>query len=191
MQAEQIVQAGRRLSDERGDQFTTQELAKEAGVAVQTFYRYFESKDQLLLAVLEDMMTESCGRYAAESRRFRDPMDRLHYFVSAAVASLDRRSGDDHTRARFLVSQHWRLHELFPDELARAIEPYQALVAEALRDAVAEGEVEVDDVDVTASFIARLVRSTCHDYAFATADVDVPGITEQVWSFCLHGVRTS
>jgi AcrR family transcriptional regulator len=34
---------------------------KEAGVALQTFYRYFASKDELLLAVIADAMTEACA----------------------------------------------------------------------------------------------------------------------------------
>ena len=50
-QAQAIVAAARRLIAERGDQFTTQELVKEARVSLQTFYRIFGGKDQLLLAV--------------------------------------------------------------------------------------------------------------------------------------------
>ncbi|HEU5307899.1 MAG TPA: helix-turn-helix domain-containing protein, partial [Acidimicrobiia bacterium] len=62
-QAEAIVAAARRLVTERGDQFTTQELVKEAGVALQTFYRIFGGKDRLLLAVFEDLIAESCVDY--------------------------------------------------------------------------------------------------------------------------------
>ena len=58
---ETVILAARRLVAERGDRFTIQELAKEAGVAVQTFYRLFASKDQLLLAVLGDMIAERCA----------------------------------------------------------------------------------------------------------------------------------
>ena len=39
-----ILDAARRLVDDKGEAFTTQELIKEAGVALQTFYRIlFES----------------------------------------------------------------------------------------------------------------------------------------------------
>ena len=60
-QAQAIVAAARRLIAERGERFTTQELVKEAGVALQTFYRLFGGKDQLLLAVFEDLIAESCA----------------------------------------------------------------------------------------------------------------------------------
>ena len=61
-QATLIVDAARRLIAERGERFTTQELVKEAGVALQTFYRIFAGKDQLLLAVFENLIAESCVR---------------------------------------------------------------------------------------------------------------------------------
>ena len=70
-QAKAVVAAARRLIVERGDQFTTQELVKEAGVALQTFYRIFGGKDQLLLAVFEDLIAESLRYEEAAQRRCR------------------------------------------------------------------------------------------------------------------------
>ena len=44
-QVRQMLDAARRLIVAKGEEFTTQELVAEAGVALQTFYRYFASKD--------------------------------------------------------------------------------------------------------------------------------------------------
>ena len=71
---EAIVVAARRLITERGEHFTTQELVKEAGVALQTFYRLFGGKDQLLLAVFEDLIAESCAEYEAAAAELPDPV---------------------------------------------------------------------------------------------------------------------
>jgi AcrR family transcriptional regulator len=35
----------------------------QADVALQTFYRYFSSWDQLLLAVIDEMISETCQMY--------------------------------------------------------------------------------------------------------------------------------
>src|SRR5215813_4609140 len=64
LQVRQMLDAARKLIDAKGDEFTTQELVAEAGVALQTFYRYFASKDELLVAVVGDAMTEACERWA-------------------------------------------------------------------------------------------------------------------------------
>jgi AcrR family transcriptional regulator len=189
-QAQQIVAAARRLIAEKGEQFTTQELAKEAGVAVQTFYRYFPGKDQLLLAVLEDMLSEASESYADAARELADPVARIRYFVTAALSSV---GGSDElvASARFITAQHWRLYQLFPAELARATQPFTDLVAAELREAQATGLLPANDVDTSAAMIARQVVSTYHYYAFAPTDMSVDVIADQVWSFCLSGISGS
>src|SRR5438477_13061831 len=87
-QAQAIVTAERRLIAERGERFTTQELVKEAGVALQTFYRLFAGKDQLLLAVFEDMIAESCEQFEDAARELPDPIARLRFCVTVALQSL-------------------------------------------------------------------------------------------------------
>src|SRR5439155_24309289 len=87
-QAQLIVDAARRLISERGERFTTQELVKEAGVALQTFYRLFGGKDQLLLAVFENLIAESCAEYEQAAAQLPDPVARLHFYVTVAVHSV-------------------------------------------------------------------------------------------------------
>ena len=45
-QSKSIIDAARRLVRVKGDAFTTEELARESGIALQTFYNYFSSKDR-------------------------------------------------------------------------------------------------------------------------------------------------
>ena len=97
-QAHVVVEAAKRLIAERGDSFTTQELVKEAGVALQTFYRLFGGKDQLLLAVFEDLIAENCARYEESARDLPDPVARLRFYVTVAVESRGRRQ-DGHRSA--------------------------------------------------------------------------------------------
>ena len=68
-QAKSIVAAARRLVETKGPNFTTQELIKEAGIALQTFYRYFPAKDYLLLPVIEDVIDENCAAFRQEAQK--------------------------------------------------------------------------------------------------------------------------
>src|SRR2546423_10218460 len=92
-QARVIVDAARRLIVDKGENFTTQELIKEAGVALQTFYRYFGSKDELLLAVIEEMIAESCALWRKQATGVDDPVERLRSYVTSALASLTTQDG--------------------------------------------------------------------------------------------------
>ena len=92
-----MLEAAGRLIDAKGDEFTTQELCAEAGVALQTFYRYFASKDELLLAVIGDAMIDACERWAEAAAELPDPLARLRYYLTSTLERLDgarRRRGE-------------------------------------------------------------------------------------------------
>jgi AcrR family transcriptional regulator len=59
-----------------------------AGVAIQTFYRHFGGKDQLLLAAIEDMHTEQVAVYEEAAGDLPGPVARLRY-IKAALSGLD------------------------------------------------------------------------------------------------------
>jgi TetR/AcrR family transcriptional regulator len=181
-QAKAIVGAARRLIAERGARFTTQELVKEAGVALQTFYRLFPGKDQLLLAVFEDMIAESCAYYESAARQLPDPVARLRFYVTEALQSL---SGDDAgIGPRFVTAEHWRLHQLFPKEMSSATQPFTDLVARQLELAAAEGLLAPRDPQRDAWFVTELVMAVFHHYAFADTPPDMRAISDELWAFC-------
>jgi TetR/AcrR family transcriptional regulator len=188
-QAQAIVAAARRLL-ERGD-FTTQELVKEAGVALQTFYRIFGSKDQLLLAVFEDLISESCADYERAAADLADPIARLHFYVTATVGRIG--DGTHGIAPRFMTAEHWRLHQLFPEEMAHATQHFTDIVMRQLDLAVAAGRATSIDVAGDAWFITKLVMATFHHYAYAEAPTDPRAIADDLWSFCrraIGGVET-
>jgi len=181
-----ILDAARRLIEQKGESFTTQELIKEAGVALQTFYRQFAGKDELLLAVITDLIAENCELFAERAATIDDPLERLHVYVTAALTSL--RPGDGDVAARFITSEHWRLHQLFPDEMAAATKPFADLVQRELEAAKAAGRISPNDPERDAFLITTLVLSTFHHYAFHLNDPNVGTVADDVWRFCLAAV---
>ena len=181
-QATLIVDAARRLIAERGERFTTQELVKEAGVALQTFYRIFAGKDQLLLAVFEDLIAESCVEYEEAARELPDPVARLRFYVTEAVRSVGNGSID--VGPRFVTAEHWRLHQLFPQEMAEATQPFTDLVSRQLELGVAEGLLASTDPQRDAWFVTKLVMAVFHHYAYADAESDTRAIADDLWGFC-------
>jgi AcrR family transcriptional regulator len=185
-QAEAIVAAARRLVTERGDQFTTQELVKEAGVALQTFYRIFGGKDRLLLAVFEDLIAESCVDYERAAESLPDPIARLHFYVTVTVGSLSDASYG--IGPRFVTAEHWRLHQLFPEEMAHATQHFTDMVARQLELANQEGILASDDPLRDAWYVTKLVMAVFHHYAYAESEIDAHAIAEELWQFCLRAI---
>ena len=186
-QTEDIIAAARRLIDEQqGARFSVQELAKEAGVALQTFYRHFTGKDELLLAVVEQIVAESCQLFKARAQQLPDPLSRIRFYVEAAVSALADNSGGS-TR-RFISAEHFRLYPLFPDELAAANRSFNELLLPEIAAANASGQLDAPNLERSVWFVTELVRSTYHHYAFAKIDFSVEELVESLWTFCLKAL---
>jgi AcrR family transcriptional regulator len=186
-QAKGIVEAARRLMQTKGDKFTTQELVKEAGVALQTFYRHFGGKDQLLLAVVEDLVTEASVELERAAADLDDPVERLRRYITTVLRSV--LTEDENAGAQFMTAAHWRLHQLFPEELARANQPFADLVERELRRAADAGLLHPTDPPRDAWFVMKLVMSIFHHYAFAPPSEPMDDIAEHTWEFCLAAFR--
>jgi AcrR family transcriptional regulator len=186
-QMKTMVDVAKRLIAEKGSGFTTQELARESGVALQTFYRHFGGKDQLLLATLEDLHAEMATRYEEAARDLPDPVARLHYYVKSALQALDL-AGRGGMSAKFITAEHWRLYQAYPEDVVHATQPVVDLFARELRAAQEQGLLPPTDVAHSAELMVMLVRSVYHHYAFATAKEPTDVIIEHVWEFCLAAV---
>jgi AcrR family transcriptional regulator len=187
-QAKAMVEAARRLIAERGERFTTQDLVKEAGVALQTFYRHFEGKDQLLLAVLEDTIAEGAADFEAGAARLSNPMDRLRSYITTALRSLDQGDG---VAARFITAEHWRLLQLFPQEMAYVTKPVTDLILREITTAQADGLIHPADPERAAWLITKLTMAAFHHYAFAPGDEGAATVDDDVWAFCLQALGGS
>jgi AcrR family transcriptional regulator len=185
-QIEIMVAAAKRLIVEKGAGFTTQELAREAGVALQTFYRHFGSKDQLLLATLEDLHITMAERYAQSARDLPDPLARLHYYITTTLALVDG-TATVPGGPQSITAEHWRLHQLFPEEMTLAAKPMVDLYARELRAAKEQGLISPSDVDQSAELMVMLVRAVYHHYAFMPQSQPT-AIAEHVWELCLQGI---
>jgi TetR/AcrR family transcriptional regulator len=187
LQTQDIVAAAHRLIATKGASFTTQELVKEAGVAVQTFYRHFTGKDQLLLAVLEDLVATSSARFEEVARDLPDPVSRLRSYLLQITAGLSA----DPAGARFVTSEHWRLRERYPAEVAEADQPFVELIERELRSAQDAGQLPPSDAARDARMIAQVTMSIFHEYAFARGPWSPQDLGEYLWAFCLGGVSRS
>ena len=181
-----ILQAGRRLAEERGSAFTTQDVIKEAGVALQTFYRYYGGKDQLLLALIADIIREYADGLRAAAAEVSEPQELLELYVRSTIAAqADPRAAAG--AGRFITAEHWRLHEKFPQEIVEATEPVTTLVREALERGCESGVFTTRQPAHDAWLITKLIMSVFHHLAFVPGDPAAPD-GDAVWNFCLGAV---
>ena len=128
--ATRILEAAIALSTESsGASFSIQQVVDKADVALKTFYRHFGSKDALLLAMLEESIAESVGVIGESALQHADPVEQLRVIIIEPIMRAEEgKAGYELSVAR----EHFRLLELFPDEIERAVAPYVDLVESAI-----------------------------------------------------------
>ncbi len=184
---EQILQAARRLIAQQGTNFTTQELVREAGVAIQTFYTHFGGKDQVLLAVIGDLISQSCRNLAVRGAALSDPLARLHFYVTSVLGTVGR-SAEAGVPSGFVTGEHFRMHQLYPAELAEATRPFVDLLLPEISAAKDAGLVSTPHPEYDAWLVSQLLTTLFHHYDHAPSDLSAEEISERVWSFCLRAL---
>ena len=173
------------LERSNGDGFTVQDVADEAGQSLRTLYQYFESKDDLLLAVFEEAMRTYARAVRKAIVDLDDPLERLG---GAIVASLRMPEFSGTGVDRGLARLRLKLGEVEPELVARAQEPVTMLMRDLVEGAVASGKIHPVDPE-EATYIVMALKS-----AFITGQtlandfgVRMPSLFTLA-AFCLEGL---
>src|SRR5215471_16098458 len=79
---QRLLDAAFALIDERGTtEFTIQEVVERSKQSLRGFYQYFEGKDELLFALLEESIRESFADIHAAVEAESEPIERLRAFT--------------------------------------------------------------------------------------------------------------
>lgn len=183
---QRLVSAARDLANETGSAaFTVNQVARQAGVSLKSFYGCFAGKDELLLALLEeDSRTGAVLLEEAIARR-TDPVERLHAYVTGLFGMLTHPGAIGY--AGVLVREHRRLSEEHPDELRIALSPLVDLLANELKQTARSGATSVTDAERTAATVFGVLLGGITDVTAGRAD---PRETAGwLWEFCWSGVQ--
>jgi len=191
--AEQRVQglldAAFELIDERGTtQFTIQEVVDQSKQSLRGFYQYFDSKDELLFALLEEVIRESLKDLQSAVDSETKPLDRLRAFTIRLHEWCDplgtRRKRGAHNRIPISeFSMQLALKD--PERLAAAMAPISRMLIDAIK--AAAGSLRVTDTQRAAMLIQQTVMYGWLMNRFVPDSR--PRVTaEDAWEFCLHGL---
>lgn len=164
------------------------EIVREAGLSNQVFYRHFRSKDELLLAILDDGTRVLLSYLDHRMSQAATAGDRVRAWIDGVVAQAASPRGADATRP--FATHQARLAESFPSEVRRLAELLVTPLRAALRDARDGGEMPgVDpqrDAEAIYSISMGWVQRRLVDEAVPTPE-DVAHITAYAVSGLLRG----
>ena len=173
------------LGRSNGEDITVQEVADEAGQSLRTLYQYFESKDDLLLAVFEEAMRTYAGLIRRAISELVDPLERLAGGIVAAVRMPEfSGSGVDRGLSRLRL----KLSEVEPEMVGRAQGAVTTLVRELVESAAGAGRIEASDPEAATFMVLSLNAAFITSQTLGNdAGVPRPDVVGFA-SFCLRGL---
>ncbi len=178
----ELVLAAATLFAKRGVANTAvSDIVKAAGVAQGTFYLYFASKDDALLAVVErigsTMMDEVTARLGAGA----SAIERMHA-LGNALSSLAAQPDALDIITLMHLPENRALHDRLAEDLTPRLIP---LVEAIIEQGVAEGVFHVSDVRAAAWFVLGGLQSV---ELAGTAPADMPPALARATEFALRAL---
>jgi TetR/AcrR family fatty acid metabolism transcriptional regulator len=133
-----ILEAAIKIFAERGfHTATVAEIARAAGVADGTIYLYFKGKDDLLLRLFDEKMTELLAEARSELAKERTAPARLSRFIQLHLALVERNPD----LASVLIVELRQSAQFIKAADRAKLAAYVDLIAEVVRDGQEKGEL--------------------------------------------------
>jgi len=172
------------LSETGRTDFTVQELVERSHTSLRSFYQHFSSKDELLLALCEDIIAFAATSWRAEIAGL-DAFAGLRVLVDHIHAGPEDAVGI--TRA--VSSYHLQLAGVRPSEHARILVPLRDVIQDVVRRGVEEGVVRTDvDPETLATMVMQTLVGAAHMRALSAQLTATPLESERLWQFCVGGL---
>jgi AcrR family transcriptional regulator len=166
--------------------FTVLEVVERSKTSLRSFYQHFSTKDELLLALIERIMSESTKRWREETTglgstaALRVLIDRI---------CLPAESGKQDRVNRGLTDYNDHLAETLPREYARVLSPLHELIKDIINRGVDEGTFRAGlDVDANAALIMQSALGAMRLRVLGAELNGVPVNADHIYAFCVGGL---
>ena len=143
--------------------FKVAAILEESGLSTRSFYRHFEKKDDLLFAILAEVLD-------AMEIRLRNAMATANTFgdkiEAYLIASIDTVYNPKLTQQTSVFARHWReLIVEYPEATQAGVQKMIVPLIEVMQAGKAAGEIECDDPLIEARALFYMLLSIDSDRA--------------------------
>ena len=161
------------------------EIVGRAGSSNQAFYRHFRSKDELLLALLDEGLRELVEQLETRMAEVSAAGSKVERWVAGIVRQAT--NPEAARGARPFVANRARLAERFPDEERRCVRLLVEPLERAIKEGVASGEFNLADPGHDAEAIYHLAMGWMQSRMFTDEPGD-SGDLGRLTAFAMRGL---
>ncbi|MGW1028555.1 TetR/AcrR family transcriptional regulator [Streptomyces sp. NPDC002577] len=184
---ERIIKAAYRcLADSNGGSVSVGDILRDAALSTRAFYRHFDSKDDLLLA----MFRRDSGRLLAELQgavaRAASPTDALRGWIEAVLRVTS--DAQRRRRVQILSSEGVKRAVGYAGERARSVAAQEAAIAQILYQGREDGSFPWSEPDSDARAILAVINQAFDEQMSQSASVSAAEAAARVVDFALRAL---
>lgn len=169
--------------------FTVLEVAERSKTSLRSFYQHFSSKDELLLALIDKIISESTQRWREDTDGLEGQVA-LQRLIERITAPASSSKQDSINRGLTFYNDH--LAESLPSEYARVLSPLHTLIQDILKRGIAEGAFRDEfEIETRAALIMQSVLGATRLRSLGLELNERPIDGRDIYEFCVCGILTS
>ena len=159
-QHRRILEAAEKLFDEHGiDRVTMAEIISASGLRASTIYQYFSNKDDIVWAILEEVLTDFTARATAVTGHAKTALHKITALLDLMADDLTRHRAKVRFLAQFdaMYARDWPAERLLTLEAQIFPEGFQHF-GRLIREGIADGSLRADlDPELTMHAVINAV----------------------------------
>ena len=166
--------------------FTVLEVVERSKTSLRSFYQHFSTKDELLLALIDTIMSESTRRWRDDTTDL-SPVAALRVLINRICTPAESTTQDRVNRGLTNYNDH--LAETLPREYARVLSPLHGLIKDIINRGVADGSFRPDlDVDAVGALIMQSALGAMRLQVLGAELNGAPITADHIYEFCAAGL---
>jgi AcrR family transcriptional regulator len=166
--------------------FTVLEVVERSKTSLRSFYQHFSTKDELLLALIDKIMSESTRKWREDTAGL-PAVAALRVLIDRICTPAESTTQDKVNRGLTYYNDH--LAETLPREYARVLSPVHELIKDIINRGISDGSFRADfDVDATAALIMQSALGAMRLQVLGAELNGVPVDADHIYDFCVSGL---
>jgi AcrR family transcriptional regulator len=166
--------------------FTVAEVVERSKTSLRSFYQHFSTKDELLLALVDKIMSESRRQWREDTAGL-PAVAALRLLIDRVCTPAETTKQDKVNRGLTYYNDH--LAEALPSEYARVLSPVHDLIKDIISRGIHERVFRPDsDIDATAALIMQSALGAMRLRVLGAELNGAPVAAEHIFEFCVNGL---
>lgn len=168
--------------------FTVLAVVERSKTSLRSFYQHYSSKDELMLALVDRIMSESAARWRADVAEL-DAIAALRTLVTRISAPAASTKQDSINRGLTFYNDH--LAETLPREYARVLSPLHLLIRDIIAAGITEGvfrQASETEVDTASALIMQTVLGALRLRVLGAELNGAPVEGSHIYEFCVRSL---